>query len=185
MSPLYCWTPSAMQQGERIVIVRIALSYFFWQNSVVLNATLMTLSWFTWVHVRNTELNLSALLMYRKKPHPECTAYTRNMFQWLGVPGLGSRLSTYWHTKRPNKWRCCHHTSADLTPIPRVTWIKTEREGVRSEYSGAHKPGMLGLSCKATKCSDAGTGDLGVLTTHENITTPWRCRLNPTKEKIS
>ncbi len=29
----------------------------------------------------------------------------------------------------------------------------------------------LGLSCKANKCSDAGTGDLGVLTTHE--TSPW------------
>ncbi len=25
----------------------------------------------------------------------------------------------------------------------------------------------FGLSCKANKCSDTGTGDLGVLTTHE------------------
>ncbi len=32
---------------------------------------------------------------------------------------------------------------------------------------GALKLDRLGLSCKASKCSDAGTGDLGVLTTHE------------------
>ncbi len=29
---------------------------------------------------------------------------------------------------------------------------------------------QLGLSCKAIKCSDAGTGDLGVLTAHAKIT---------------
>ncbi len=32
----------------------------------------------------------------------------------------------------------------------RVTWIKTEREGVKSGRFGVHKPGKLGLSCKAT-----------------------------------
>ncbi len=42
---------------------------------------------------------------------------------------------------------------------------------VKSGRSGARKPDNLGLSCKATKCSDAGTGDLGVLTTHE--ISPW------------
>ncbi len=49
----------------------------------------------------------------------------------------------------------------------RVTWVKTKREGVKSGHSGAFKPDKLGLSCKANKCSDAGTGDLGVLLTHE------------------
>ncbi len=33
--------------------------------------------------------------------------------------------------------------------------------------SGVLKPDRLGLSCKVNKCSDAGTGNLGVLTTHE------------------
>ncbi len=33
--------------------------------------------------------------------------------------------------------------------------------------SGALRPGKLGVSCKANKFSDAGTGDLGVLPTHE------------------
>ncbi len=33
--------------------------------------------------------------------------------------------------------------------------------------SGVLKPDRLGLSCKASKCSDTGTRDLGVLTTHE------------------
>ncbi len=30
-----------------------------------------------------------------------------------------------------------------------------------------NRASLLGLSCKANICSDAGTGDLGVLTTHE------------------
>ncbi len=51
----------------------------------------------------------------------------------------------------------------------RVTWIKTTREGVKSGYSGDLKPDRLGLSCKTNKCSDAGTGDLGVLTTHGTL----------------
>ncbi len=38
---------------------------------------------------------------------------------------------------------------------------------VKSGRSGAHKPDRLGLSCKVKKCSDAGTGNLGVLGTHE------------------
>ncbi len=37
---------------------------------------------------------------------------------------------------------------------------------MKSGRSGAHKPDKLGLSCNANKCSDAGTGDLGVLRTH-------------------
>ncbi len=46
----------------------------------------------------------------------------------------------------------------------RITWIKTKREGV---YVKSGRSGALGLSCKASKCSDARTGDLGVLITHE------------------
>ncbi len=40
-----------------------------------------------------------------------------------------------------------------------------------SGRSDALKPACLGLSCKANKCNDAGTGDLGVLKTHNK--TPW------------
>ncbi len=38
---------------------------------------------------------------------------------------------------------------------------------MKSGHSSALKPDRLGLRCKANKCSDAGTGDLGVLRTHE------------------
>ncbi len=58
----------------------------------------------------------------------------------------------------------------------RVAWIKTKKEGVKSGCSGGYKPDKLGLSYKASKCSGIGTGDLGVLPTHE--TSP--SRLNPT-----
>ncbi len=37
--------------------------------------------------------------------------------------------------------------------------------GVKSGRSGAVEPDRFGLSSKRNKCSDAGTGDLGVLTT--------------------
>ncbi len=62
------------------------------------------------------------------------------------------------------------YTSADQTPIPCVPWIKTKRERVKNGCSGALKPDRLVLSGKANKCGDAGTGDLGVLATHE---TSW------------
>ncbi len=47
--------------------------------------------------------------------------------------------------------------------------FKKEREGVyvKSGRSGALKPDRLGLTCKVNKCSNAGTGDLSVPTTHE------------------
>ncbi len=59
---------------------------------------------------------------------------------------------------------------------------------MKSGRSGALKPDRLGLSCKANKYSDAGTGGLGVLTTHEisplvsplvnaGPTAPGDCRL--------
>ncbi len=57
-------------------------------------------------------------------------------------------------------------------------------EGVKSGCSNALKPGRLGLNCKANKCTDAGTGGLGVLNTHETSpcrddgsTRPGECRL--------
>ncbi len=57
----------------------------------------------------------------------------------------------------------CRSNPYPLRPC-RVTWIKNEREGA---MNGDHKPGELKLSCKANKYSDAGTGDLGLLHTHE------------------
>ncbi len=62
-----------------------------------------------------------------------------------------------------------------------------EKEGVMSGRSGAHKPDKLGLSYKAYKYSDAGTGDLVVSPTHEGSVCPgldelassareWPCR---------
>ncbi len=60
----------------------------------------------------------------------------------------------------------CRSNSYPLRPR-RVTWINAKREGVKSKHFGAHKLYRLGLSCKANKCSDTGTGDLGVLTAHE------------------
>ncbi len=74
------------------------------------------------------------------------------------MPELGS---TYQPKERSNEWRCSQHTSADQTPIPCVP--VAQKEGVKSGYSGALKPGLLGLSCKANKCSNVGIGDLGAL----------------------
>ncbi len=45
---------------------------------------------------------------------------------------------------------------------------------MKSGFSGALKPDRLGLSSKVNMCSNAGTGDLGVPTTHETLS----CRLN-------
>ncbi len=42
---------------------------------------------------------------------------------------------------------------------------------MKSRRSSALKSDRIGLSNKANKCSNAGTGDLGVLTIHE--TSPW------------
>ncbi len=39
---------------------------------------------------------------------------------------------------------------------------------MKSGCSGALKPDRLGLTYKANKCSDTGTGDFGVQTTHES-----------------
>ncbi len=60
----------------------------------------------------------------------------------------------------------CRSNLYPLRP-PRVTWIQTKREGVKSGRPGTRKLDRLGLSYKANKCSDAGAGDLSVLPTHE------------------
>ncbi len=57
----------------------------------------------------------------------------------------------------------CRSNSFPLRPRR----VKTERQGVKSGHSSAHKPGKYGLSCKANKCSNAGTGNLGWLLTQE------------------
>ncbi len=65
----------------------------------------------------------------------------------------------------------CRTNSYPLRPR-RVTWIKTKREGVKNGRSSTDKPSKLGLRCKADKCRDAGTGDLGVLATHVRMLAP-------------
>ncbi len=58
---------------------------------------------------------------------------------------------------------------------------------MKNGCSGALKPDRLGLSFKANKCSDAETGDLGVLTTHDTSpcfflggagSTRFKCKYN-------
>ncbi len=45
--------------------------------------------------------------------------------------------------------------------------FKPKGRGVKSGRSDAHTPDKLGMSCKANKCSDAGTRHIGVLRAHE------------------
>ncbi len=52
--------------------------------------------------------------------------------------------------------------------------VREERTLPRSQ-TGQAQPG---LSCKATKCSGAGTGDIGVLTAHETSLDSWKCQFN-------
>ncbi len=82
--------------------------------------------------------------------------------QRVGTPGLGGRLSTYRTTTWSNKWLCNQRTSANPTPIPCVSVASPGLRSKGSGRSGTLKPDRLGLIC-----SDAGTEDLGVLTTHE------------------
>ncbi len=69
--------------------------------------------------------------------------------KWVSA-GLGSRLSTY------------RIGGVISTPLP-IKLLSLESPKGRVRRAGA--PDRLGLSYKANKCSDAGTGDLGVLTT--------------------
>ncbi len=52
-------------------------------------------------------------------------------------------------------------------PISRPLHENQKGGCLKSGRSSAVKSDRLGLSCKANKCSGAGTRDLGVLTTHE------------------
>ncbi len=61
----------------------------------------------------------------------------------------------------------CQYTSADQIPTPCVPVASTNREVVKGGCPGALKSDRFSLSCRANKCSDAGIGDLGVLTTQE------------------
>ncbi len=95
--------------------------------------------------------------------------------QRVGMPGLCSidRFSAYCPRQR-FKWLCSQHTFANQLPFLASTSrhldsnIKGgcvyEERVLRCPQTGQVQ---LGLSCKGTKCSDTGTGDLGVLTTHE------------------
>ncbi len=79
--------------------------------------------------------------------------------QRVGMPGLYIRLSGVVSTPLPIKLLSLASPSRHLD--------STQKGGrVKSGRCGAHKPGKLGLGCKANKCSYAGTGDLEVLTTH-------------------
>ncbi len=73
-----------------------------------------------------------------------------------GMPGLGSRLSTYWPTKWSNKG------GVVITPLPSklrsfVLLPRQKREALKSGRFGVLKPGRLG--------GDAGDLGLDVLTT--------------------
>ncbi len=69
-------------------------------------------------------------------------------------------------TKQGVKGSVCRSNSYPLRPR-RVTWIQTKREGVYKLRRSQTGHAQSGLSCKAPKCSDTGTGALGVLITHE------------------
>ncbi len=66
----------------------------------------------------------------------------------------------------------------------RITWIKTKREGVNSRHFGALKQGKLGWGCKANKCSDAGTGDLGALLMFPQVQLSKRLHAMGTREGL-
>ncbi len=75
----------------------------------------------------------------------------------------------------------CESNSYALRPRC-VTWIKTKTEGVKSECSGGLKLSKPVLSCKDNKCSDAGAGDLSVLTSYET----YHCgNVGSTRVKVS
>ncbi len=64
------------------------------------------------------------------------------------------------------KGSVCRANSYPLRPR-RVIWIQTKREGVYKLRRSQTGQTQIGLSCKAPKRSDTGTGALGVLITHE------------------
>ncbi len=132
------WLRSFLIQSESAIVLFIYTHF--------------TLNW----TFRGMTLRLESRNAYRKE---YCR---RHMGQKVGMPGLGSKLSTYWQ-----KRKCGQHTSAKQNSIP---WVSVVSPGLKPNRR-VWRAVRLGLSCKATKCSDAGTGDLGVLTAHE--TSPW------------
>ncbi len=91
--------------------------------------------------------------------------YVFDGYQWFGMPGLSSRLSTYWPINWSNKWRCSQHTSVEQTPTP---CVPVASPGLKLKGS-VWKADALALTNRANLawCSDAGTGDIGVQITHE------------------
>ncbi len=87
---------------------------------------------------------------------------SRKRWQWFGMPGLISRLITYWPIQWSNGSVVSTHLPIKLPPLG----VKNQRLHVKSGFSDALKPCRLGLSCKAPKNSDIGTGGLRVLPTH-------------------
>ncbi len=82
------------------------------------------------------------------------------------MSGLGSRLSTYWHTKRSCKWWWCNqHPSADQTHIPcvPVTSLK-QKEGVWR--AGAPALTIRTGLALAAKLLNAATPGLGTSACH-------------------
>ncbi len=72
------------------------------------------------VKVLNASLEYRDILIHLSEPiqavgNPRAAEAIKGC-QRVGIPGLGSRLSTCCPTKR-SKWRCSQHTSADQTPI--------------------------------------------------------------------
>ncbi len=64
------------------------------------------------------------------------------------------------------------------------THLPNQKGGcVKSGSAGALKSDRPGLSCKANKCIDNGTGDLGVLATRE--TSPWFSLGDATTKQVS
>ncbi len=78
--------------------------------------------------------------------------------QWFG---MDSRLSMWWHTKWPSRWRYSQHTSAEQTPIklrPPSDHLDLKKIGLCQEWAFcALKQGRFDFSCKSNKWSDAGT----------------------------
>ncbi len=132
------------------------ITYTIWGN-LRMNWTVSTLKETLsgqWVNGLNfqrarTRQNPSAM------PAPS-TVFSNSSYKY---PGLGSRLSTYWPTKHPNKWQCSEHTSADQTPIPCVLWIKTQR-GVGCEERTLRRShtGLASLAWAATPINGATPG---------------------------
>ncbi len=83
--------------------------------------------------------------------------------EWVGMPRLGSRLSTYWPTKWFNKWWCSQHTSAKQISIP---CLSVESPELKTKGRVCEER-ALGLSSEASNCSDVGTGDLDVPNSHK------------------